>query len=161
MKKLLILLFLLLISTKCFASVVGTVIDIVQDENNGSIVVRTNYVVDGVELKSSYPQLNGKYYWVTRYNMNQFAGMTDQEVKDYIFKDVQEFGESIIRSEYFKKSNANYIVDMNTNILNSKLDISTADINVDEDHDGKADKKWVVKMDGTREEEAITADPVN
>lgn len=132
------------------------ILDVTQDTQNGSIIVRTQYKIDGVEVPSSYPPLNGKYYWQTRYNIDKFAGMTDLAVKNYIFKDLAAFAKSLITKKYFATNNYQYIQDKANLLIGQTGTVNTAEVLVDTNADGVVDTKWIVSSDGTRTEEPYT-----
>lgn len=153
MKRILFSLILCLFCFQGFSDVTATILDVSQDSNSGAIIVKTQYKVDGVELVSNYPLLDGKYYWQTRYNLNQFAGMTDGEVKTRIFKDIKAFGENVTCKTYLKQANFVYTKDKGSLLIGQTGTILSADILVDSDGDNIVDTKWIVKTDGTRIEE--------
>jgi hypothetical protein len=151
---LLIVAFIFLSSASVFADITAEIIDVSQDQKNYSIIVKTQYFLDGVEVKSNYPPENGKYYWVTRYNIDRFAGMTDQQVKNYILNEISQFGKVLISRSYFEKANLNFLQSKASLLIGQKETISTADIQVDKNLDGVIDTVWHVKSDGTKTEEA-------
>lgn len=158
MKKIILLVIVLMCFVSCaFADVIATILDVSQDANTGAIVVKTNYVVDGEQVVSRYPVLNTKYYWVTRYNVDNFAGMTDLEVKNYILKDLKSFAENIIKQKYLSKANFSYSQSKANLLIGTSGTISTAEILVDTNADNIVDTKWTVKSDGTRTESAYVA----
>lgn len=154
MKKLLFALLLTMVAGLAYAGVDAEILDVAQDPANGSIIVRTQYKLDGVEVPSRYPvDAQGRSYWQTRYNVDKFAGMTDLQVKQYILKDLQSFGETLVRKAYFEKANFQYTQAKAALLIGTKGTIATADVVVDTNADGLADTRWVVKSDGTRTEE--------
>jgi hypothetical protein len=96
---------MLLIATPVFASVSGTVIGTQQDEN-GNIIVKTAYYMDGVNVPSRYPVENGVYYWVSRYSFQNFDGMTPLQIEARIKQDVDAFAQSLIAKKYTTEANA-------------------------------------------------------
>ena len=132
------------------------ILDVTQDPKNGSIIVRTQYKLDGVEVMSNYPPLGGKYYWQTRYQIDKFAGMTDGQVKTYIFKDLAAFGKNLIRKRFFQLNNFQYIQDKANLLIGQTGTVNTAEVLVDTNADGVVDTKWVVSSDGTKTEEPYT-----
>ena len=151
-----LVLVLCFIATNAFADVTAEILDVTQDTNNGSIIVRTQYKIDGVEVPSRYPKLDGKYYWQTRYNLNQFAGMTNAEAKTFIFKDIQSFCKSLIKKTYLKLNNYQYVQDKANLLIGQTGQVDSAEILVDTNADGIYDTKWIIKTDGTRTEEPYT-----
>jgi len=136
--------------------VTAEILDVTQDPVNGSIVVKTQYKLDGVEVVSNYPLLNGKYYWVTRYQLQSFAGITDLQAKQRILKDLQSHGQSLIRKKYLQQANFQYTQDKASLLIGTTGQIDTAEILVDMNGDGVNDTKWIIKTDGTRTEEPYT-----
>ncbi|MBE3086106.1 MAG: hypothetical protein IMZ64_07810, partial [Bacteroidetes bacterium] len=68
MKKLVLMLgFLMMMWGVGFADVKSTIITHDKD-TNGNIRVWTSFEVDGVEIESNYPKINGHYVYCTRYN---------------------------------------------------------------------------------------------
>lgn len=161
MKKLLIF-ALIFISTQAMADVTGEIISVKKD-TNGNIEVHTQYKIDGVEVVSNYPQENGKYYWVTRYSVQNFFGMSDVEKQGRIDIDVKTFAESLITKPFIpeliqivKDANAtlietNLFKQMAGHIVNTK----EAKILIDTNFDKVPDTEWVVKTDGTKVETPI------
>ena len=136
--------------------ITAEILDVAQDPKNKSIIVRTQYKIDGVEVVSPYPQLNGKYYFQTRYNINQFAGMTDLQVKQRILLDLRSHGENLIRKTYFKQVNFQFAQDKANKLIGTTGTIQTAEILVDTNGDNIKDTKWIVYTDGHRDEEPYT-----
>lgn len=155
MKRFLLALIFLFLTVPAFAGVVGTIIDVSQDEQ-GAIVVKTNYVLDGVEVQSRYPTLNGQYYWVTRYNVDKFAGMTDAQVKTYILKDLQAFAQNLITKTFFQKANFSYTQAKANALIGTTGTVTTAEVLVDTNADNVPDTKWIVKSDGSYTSQAYT-----
>jgi len=136
--------------------VTAEILDVAQDQNTGAIIVRTQYKIDGVEVVSPYPPLNGKYYFQTRYNLNQFAGMTDQQAKTFIFKDLQSHAKTLIIRTYLKLNNFQYVQDKANLLIGQSGQVDSAEILVDTNADNIPDTKWIIYTDGTRTEEPYT-----
>ena len=141
------------------AEIVGKDID-----SNGSIVIKTQYKIDGVEVESRYPQEGGKYYWVTRYSKQNFAGMDATQIQARIDKDIQAFGESLILKPFqeeqrqaLKTANTAFYNISLTSIVGHKVTVTEAKMIVDTNFDGVQDKEWTVKTDGTKNEKDYTA----
>jgi hypothetical protein len=86
------------------ADIVGRVIGTQQDEN-GSIMIKTAYFDSGINVPSRYPMEGGLYYWVTRYSFQNFDGMTEAEIESRIKQDVDAFAQSLIAKEFTKAQN--------------------------------------------------------
>jgi hypothetical protein len=104
MKWILGLVFLMVASVG-HADVTGTVIGYTPDEN-GNIIVKTAYYLDGVNVPSRYPMEGGKYYWVTRYSFQNFDGLDAKGIEARVQQDVDAFAESLIAKKYTAEENA-------------------------------------------------------
>ena len=98
-----IVLGLCLITTFAFAEVTGEIISIDKDAN-GNIRVWTQYKVDGVEVESNYPKIDGKAVFCTRYNKQSFLGMNKKKIAKRIDKDIKTHTESLTQKEYDKNA---------------------------------------------------------
>jgi len=96
---------MLLIATPVMAEVTGTILGTAQDEN-GSIVVKTQYKIDGVVVPSRYPDEGQGAYWVTRYSFQNFDGMDAKAIEARIQQDVDAFAQSLIAKKYTAEANA-------------------------------------------------------
>jgi hypothetical protein len=130
MKRVLILMVLIFsFATLVHADVTGEIIGKSIDEN-GNIVIQTQYKIDGVEVPSRYPQLDGKYYWVTRYSMQNFYGMSDADILVRIQKDIIQFGQSLISKKYVTEENTKLEL---KGVVGSTVTVTSADITVSKD----------------------------
>lgn len=153
MKKWVLCLVLLFMTSLAYADVTAEIVGKAIDDN-GNIIIRTQYKIDGVEVVSRYPKdEQGRYYWVTRYNIINFAGMTKAQIKQRVGRDIKAFAQNLIRQEYLKK--ANLALDT-SDVIGQTLTETTAEILVDTDGDGIPDKKWTVKNDGSKVESDYT-----
>jgi hypothetical protein len=163
---------LLLFTTPAFADVTATILAVDKDDN-GNIMVKTAYYVDGKNLESRYPQMmvkdsEGKdvatYYWVTRYNCINFSGKTDIEKQALIDKDLTAFADvqitrplQIAQAEKVKVANDTLIKSkVFTDMVGHTVTVTEAKLQVDDNFDGKPDTELTVKTDGTYTEKAIT-----
>jgi len=166
MKKFLIM-FFVLFPAICFADVTAEVLSTTLDAR-GNIEVHTQYKVDGVEVVSPYPKEDGKSYYVTRYSVQNFSGMTDAEKLARINQDLQAYGEQLIRKPYqneavqlVKDANADLIkTDFFKTLAGKKVTITEAKMQLDTDFNGKPDKEWTMtttnKTEKQIEEDIIT-----
>jgi hypothetical protein len=138
-KCLLVLIFMGLLVVPCMASVTGTILGTAQDEN-GSIVVKTAYYLDGVNVPSRYPVENGVYYWVTRYSFQNFDGMDAKGIEARVQQDVDQFAQSLIAKKFSAEENAK--VDL-SKIVGKTFTSETAEIQL------SATKALTVATDGT------------
>lgn len=147
MRKFLALLLVLVTASVCFADVTAEIIgnDI---DSNGNIIVKTQYKIDGVEVKSPYPLQDGKSYFVTRYNVVNFAGMNTTQIADRIKQDMTEYAQHLITNKYIKEENAK--VDFRE-IIGTSITQKTADIQISNT------TAWEVSTNGTKVEKTISA----
>jgi len=151
MKKLLVVLFLVLgLARLCFADVTAEIIAVDKD-NNGNIQIKTQYKIDGVEVQSNYPPLNGKYYWINRYDIKSFAGMTKAQILLRIKKDIISFEKNLIQKKYMEINN-DIFVTAGQNLVGATNTQTTTSVYVDTNSDGILDTEWVLKSDSTRTE---------
>jgi hypothetical protein len=154
MKKILMVLVVLGFAQMCFADVTGTIVGKSIDEN-GNIVIQTAYYMDGVNVPSRYPPMavkdkDGKdvqtYYWQTRYQVVNFAGMNEAGIIARIKQDVSQFAQSLIQKKYITGANAT--LDLK-NVIGQKVTETSAKIQV------SPTMEWTVKTDMTKVETAI------
>jgi len=137
-----------MIASFAFADVTAEILNMGIDEN-GNIMVKTQYKIDGIEVKSRYPKLDGKYYFVTRYDCMNFQDMTKEEIKDRVLSDVKEHSKSLVAREYIKKKNADIFCDF-PDIQGTTNTESEGSLIIDTDKDGEPDTEWVVKTNGEK-----------
>lgn len=151
----------------CVAEIIGHDID-----NRGNIVIKSQYKVDGVEVASRYPKLDGKQYFVTRYSAENFIGLGDAEIEGLIKKDLSAHCNSLTRDRFAEKSaetqesiirNANRNLSENgfDKLVGKKITVDSFKIKVDTDIDGMYDQEWDIKTDGTKTSSSITPLPYN
>jgi len=128
----------------CTAKIIG-----VDKDEQGSIRVKTQYILDGQEVISRYPQQDGKYYWVTRYNVQNFANMTKAQVLGRIKKDIKAFQEHLIIDSFMKINNDAFVKTAD-NLVNATNTETTANIDLDLNSDGIPDTRWQVTSDGNK-----------
>ncbi len=132
----------------------GTIVD--KDiDSLGNIRVWTQYKIDDIEVKSQYPKKDGKHVFCSRYQVVNFAGMSDAQIKERILKDVSDHTKGLIRKTFIKKASEDIFNTHLDSIINSTVENSETTFNVDSNQDGTIDKKWTVKSDGTKTEEDI------
>ena len=151
MKRLWILILALMLSAPVWADVTAEIIayDLSPE---GNIRIMTQYKIDGVEVPSRYPKVDGKYVWYTQYNATNFAGMTATQAKQRIGADIKEAAENFLKKKYLEVENQDLINTFLTNLVGMSATYSNATIQVDTNGDGIADKVWSVSSDGTRTE---------
>ncbi len=137
------------------ADVVGEIIAIDKDAN-GNIRVWSQYKIDGVEVESRYPKIDGKQVYCSRYQVLNFAGMSDAEIKTRILADVNRHAETLIQKTFIEKANEDIYTSHLKDVNGSKVSKTTTDIKVDTDRDGEIDETWTLKIDGTHTVAVIT-----
>jgi len=157
MKKIWLVVLFLGFTSLCFADVTAEIIgkDI---DTNGNIIVKTQYKIDGIEVQSNYPQLGGKYYWVTRYSIQNFANMDATQVQARIDKDIKAYGEQLILKPFreqlrvdLKTANQNlFNGDLLKDIIGHKTTVETATMIIDKNFDGIVDTEIIAKSDGSK-----------
>lgn len=153
MKKLVVAVVMVLgLASVCFADVTAEIIGVDLDEN-GAIRVKTQYKIDGKEVESRYPQQDGKYYFVTRYRIDNFAGMNKTKILQRIKSDISSFQKNIILNDYFKKANDAF-VKSGADLINITNTEKTATLDLDTDNDGIPDTRWIIE-NGTKTEQSI------
>ena len=154
-----IVIMVLLWAAYVMAGSEAEVVKVERDEGN-NIRVWTQYKVDGVEVKSRYPKIDGKHVFCSRYAIHNFAEMTDAEIKAYILDDIGSHTKVLIRNAFVEKANTDVLENHLSGIVGAKVSNTTATIKLDTDKDGAADVKWTVKSDGTHTSESITPEPI-
>ena len=144
MKKLFLVLLFLALVTNCFAGVEAEIVAKDLDDN-GNIRVWTQYKIDGVEVESNYPKIDGKSVYCVRFNALNFMDMNATEIKDKIIGEAKSHCENLIQKTWVQKQNAEIIDKEIKGVVGSKLNITetTRVIN------GKDGKEYILKTDGT------------
>jgi len=124
---------------------------------NGNIIFYTNYTIDGVDMPSKYPKIDGKTNMVTRASYTNFVGMTDEQIEARILSKVQEYVDAVVGREYAKKKNLEILEGNLSTIIGKEVTASSTEKLVDTTGDGELDTKWTLRADGTRDEEVYTA----
>lgn len=86
----------------------------VEIDEQGSIRVWANYKIDGIDVQSNYPKIDGESVFCTRYNSLEFIKKTDKEINDYILEQSKQHINSLVRKEYLKVSNAEILTKINS-----------------------------------------------
>ncbi len=146
MKALVLILVFCLFAPFVFAGVEAEIIAKDLDDN-GNIRIWTQYKIDGKEVESEYPKINGKYVYATRFAAHNFAGMTDSQIEDVVLYQAKKHSETLIRQEFIKKNvstNSDIFDNHLPTLLGKKVTLDSMDIKIDDD------KKIKVKTDGTQ-----------
>ncbi len=123
-------------------------------DDNDNIRVYTQYMVDGEELESKYPKLDGKYYYVSRYDFMNFIKqdgtiMSEAEKEIYIELQIKFHRESLLRQTFIKKNNLDVQQTELSNLVGKQGTTKTATMKINDT------KEWEVKTDGTKVEKII------
>lgn len=171
MKICILVLGLCLITSLAFADVTAEIID--KDiDNNGNIRIWACHKIDGVEVPSAYPKINGYFVYCTRYSKQNFNGLTKTEAEDYILNDIKNYDESLVSKEFDKKApktirqiQVDYNSQANQSFSDTSLDkligktvsVTEKSYKLDTDNDGIQDKEVIIKQDGTKIEKPYTS----
>jgi len=154
MKKFILVLVMCLVCTAVHADVSSVILkkDI---DDNGNIRVYTQYKIDGVEVESRYPKLDGKYYYVARYDFMNFIKedgtiMSEAEKEAYIELDIEIHKKNFTKRTFIKKNNLDIQQNGLSNLVGKQGTTKTATIKISETIE------WEVKTDGTKVEKIIT-----
>ena len=172
--RILLILVLCLYAVTAYAGVEANVIK--QDlDDNGNIRVWTQYLVDGAEVVSQYPKINGKYVFATRYSKQNFLSCKDDaEIEARILQDLNAHGQTLInqtfdktavksltqlRIDYNRTANDDFAKDHLKTLIGEKVTVTTAVTKIDSNNDTIPDKELNVKTDGTFTVSDITVVP--
>jgi hypothetical protein len=148
MRLLILILGFCLIASCVFAGVEATIVSKDIDDN-GNIRVWTQYKIDGVEVESRYPKIDGKSVYCTRYNAMNFYNMTDTQIKEKIVQDVDTHVGSLIQQKYIEINNQEILNKNLKTLINTTISKDTSLIQLDTNNDGIVDTNMTVKSDGT------------
>lgn len=162
---------LCLIANFAFADVVGEVISIDKD-SNGNIRIWTVHKIDGKEVESLYPKIDGHFVYCTRYRKQNFKDCKDKtEIENYILDDIKNHSNTLLQKEFDKNApktlnqiRIDYNTTANQDFSDTNLDklvgksVSVTEVKqqIDTDNDGIMDKELTLKQDGTKIETDIT-----
>ena len=171
MKIISIVLSLILICGFAYAEVTAEIIKTDIDDN-GNIRIWTCHKIDGVEVQSNYPKINGHYVYCTRYSKQNFKDLsTKTEVENYILNDIKNYDKNLVLKEFDKKAPKTFSQirrDYNASANQTFMDVSLDKLvgkslgvlevkeKLDTDNDGVMDKEITLKQDGTKVEAVIT-----
>lgn len=115
----------------------------VEQDESGAIRVWSCYKIDGVEVTSNYPKVDGKSVYCIRYDALQFIDKTEQEIKDIAISDSKSYLDTLVQKEYLKSANAP-IAEILKSVVGSKASLSSTEINIGET------SKVILNQDGTK-----------
>ena len=128
-------------------------------DDGKNILTLTQYKIDGVEVISRYPKLDGKYYWVVRYTASRMVGMSDVEIDDLIIKDIKGFCRDLTISAFSKIKNQDIFDNHMESIVGKTGVLKSTKLQIDTDGDGIDDTEATIKTDGTHIESPIIISP--
>ncbi len=139
----------------CFISIfafAGTSAEIISydKDDNGNIRVWTQYKIDGVEVDSRYPKINGKQVYCTRYTVFNFVDMTDNEIVARVKEDIEKHAETLIIKTFTEKKNDIIVQNNLYKLVGTTATKITATKKISDT------KEWVLKTDGTFTTNIIT-----
>ena len=140
---------LLAFSTSARADVTSNVIETVLTKD-GEVEVHSQMQIDGVTA----PNPDGKPYWIVRYNVIDFAGLSKDQISARVQSDFTNIGQTLLKRKYI--SVATPAMDVSF-LIGQTFDLPSADIIVDSGSTGKSNTVWTVKTDGSRTEAPYTA----
>lgn len=169
MRLFLALLLVFGLAATAFAGVDGEIVS--QDiDDRGNIRVWTVYSVDGVEVESRYPKMDGHFVYCTRYSKRNFDGMTNTEILERIDADLKQHGKTLtqhafnavaaksinqIQIDYKVQVNTAFATDKLKTLVGRKVSVTSAVIKMDTDGNGLMDKELTIRTDGTKTEKNI------
>jgi hypothetical protein len=129
--------------------VTGEIIKIDTDDN-GAIRVWSNYKVDGVDVPSQYPKINGKSVFCTRYSVVNFAGLDKATIQALVTKDVDAYANKLAIDQYSSVATPVSIADNLTELIGTTVTKTDGVLTV-------GDKEATFKPDGTVTIKAVQA----
>lgn len=140
-------------------------------DSNGNIIVWSCYKINGKEVSSQYPKIDGHYVYATRYSKQNFLACKDKaEIENYILNDIGNHTDTIIQQEFdrtapktFSEIQKDYNRTANQAFADANLDkligksVSATEVirQIDSNNDGVMDKEITLKPDGTKIEANI------
>ena len=137
MKTFILILAFCFITTLVFADTIGEIVSIDID-SNGNIRVWTQYKIDGTEVESQYPKIDGKSVFCTRYSALNFVDMSNTEIKERILEDIDTHTKTLITKKCLKKANKKIKF---KDVVGSKVSNNKAKVKIN-------DKEYLLDTDG-------------
>lgn len=100
-----LLALMLMVCGTAWAGVTGEVVGQAMDEN-GNIVVKVAYEIDGVPVDSPYPKENGRPIFVFRMAYTNVVGMTQEQIGAFIDQNVKQYCEALLQRKANSVENA-------------------------------------------------------
>ena len=153
-----------LVASLAFADVTAEIVakDI---DDNGNIRIWTCHKIDGVEVESRYPKINGHFVYATRYSKQNFKDYKNKtEIETHILNDVKNHSNALLQKEFDKnapKTLRQIRVDYNTTanqaftdtnldtLIGKGVSLAETKQQIDTDNDGVLDKELTLRQDGS------------
>ena len=120
---------------------------------NGDMWVCTQYKIDGVEVASPYPKVDGKSCLMIRKNAYQLAGLSAAEIEALFDAEITDHAKTLIADEYSNKAVDGILATVS--LVGRKQTVASTVVKV------APDKEWTVKTNGTKTEKTVVVEPVN
>ena len=156
---------LCLLTSFAFAQVTAEIIK-TDIDNNGNIRVWTCHKINGVEVTSQYPKIDGKSVYCTRYSKQNFKDLADKTaINNYILNDIKNYSNTLIQKEFDKNApetlnqikidynataNQNFATTNLDTLVGKKLIVTEVSQQLDTNNDGVNDATITFKDDGTK-----------
>lgn len=120
----------------------ATIISKDVDTQRGTIRVWTQYKLDGVEIPSQYPKIDGKSVYCVRYDPVQLVGLTEAEIEAKVLADLDSHAGSLIRNKFRSLVTSDALNTGMANIIGKTVQKDTTQVKV-------GDKDYNIKDDGS------------
>ena len=127
----------------------GTIVKVDTDEK-GAIRVWSQYKINGVEVASQYPKIDGKSVYCSRYSVVNFAGQDKATIQASVTKDVEAYANKLAIDQYSKVATPTSIADNLTELVGTTVTKTDGVLAV-------GDKEATFKADGTVTIKTISA----
>lgn len=127
----------------------GNIVKVDTDER-GAIRVWAQYKVDGVEVASQYPKIDGKSVYCSRYSVVNFAGLDKATIQALVTKDIDSHANKLAIDQYSSVATPISITDNLTEMIGTTVTKTDGVLTV-------GDKEATFKADGTVTIKTISA----
>ena len=142
----------LLIATTAFADVTTEILS-QKKAPNGDMWVCVQYKIDGIEVASPYPKIDGKSCLMIRKNAYQLAGLDAAQTEALFDAEITAHAKTLIADEYSNKAVDGILATVS--LVGRKQTVASTVVKV------APDKEWTVKTNGEKIEKVIAVEPVN
>ena len=142
-----------------------------ETDANGNIQIWAIHSIDGKEISSQYPKIDGHFVYCTRYTKQNFKDcITKSDKENYILNDIKTHTLSLVQKEFDKNApktfneivvdynraaNEAFMADSLDKLIGKKVSATEVEKKIDTDNDGILDKTITLKADGTKIEKAV------